>query len=359
MRSINLFIFLIVFTSLLLSCREGNDRKIPMEHICIPFNQIMTLNVGEGELIPLETTDESLVSYVTNVEINDDELILSSGNSVLKFDTKGRYLSNIGALGHSNREYLDTRNMFISENHICVFDWSSHKVNFYDASGKYLSRIDIQPNDEDIYPSTLYKLNDGTFLSNNCYQGSDVSTPAFSVFSPSGELLYHIKGLKKKDGTTHNELRYSTSTNTLLYAEAFCDTIYRVLPNEMKAVKAYYIDFGEHKFTEEEKSGKDFVDMCAYSNIENNIKTKASTIYCCYETVDKMMFVFVYQKIHFVIYDKNKHSIRVYRLEDKSNRLNPLLFAKYTDDEVFFLCEDLENINNNPVLVKMPYKTIF
>lgn len=72
-----------------------------------------------------------------------------------------------------------------------------------------------------------------------------------------------------------------------------------------------------------------------------------------------MMFVFVYQKIHFVIYDKNKHSIRVYRLEDKSNRLNPLLFAKYTDDEVFFLCEDLENINNNPVLVKMPYKTIF
>ena len=182
MRSINLFIFLIVFTSLLLSCREGNDRKIPMEHICIPFNQIMTLNVGEGELIPLETTDESLVSYVTNVEINGDELILSSGNSVLKFDTKGRYLSNIGAVGHSNHEYLDTRNMFISENHICVFDWSSHKVNFYDASGKYLSRIDIQPNDEDIYPSTLYKLNDGTFLSNNCYQGSDVSTPAFSVF---------------------------------------------------------------------------------------------------------------------------------------------------------------------------------
>ena len=89
-------------------------------------------------------------------------------------------------------------------------------MNFYDASGKYLSRIDIQPNDEDIYPSTLYKLNDGTFLSNNCYQGSDVSTPAFSVFSPSGELLYHIKGLEKKDGTTHNELRYSTSTNNIL-----------------------------------------------------------------------------------------------------------------------------------------------
>ena len=109
--------------------------------------------------------------------------------------------------------------------------------------------------------------------------------------------------MEKKDGTTHNELRYSTSTNTLLYAEAFCDTIYRVLPNEMKAVKAYYIDFGEHKFTEEEKSGKDFVDMCAYSNIENNIKTKASTIYCCYETDDKNMIVFVYQKIHFATYD--------------------------------------------------------
>ena len=58
MRSINLFIFLIVFTSLLLSCREGNDRKIPMEHTSIPFNKIMPLNVGEGELNTLETTDE-------------------------------------------------------------------------------------------------------------------------------------------------------------------------------------------------------------------------------------------------------------------------------------------------------------
>lgn len=319
----------------------------------------MTLDVGEGELIRLETTDESLLSYVTNLEINREDLILSSGNSVIRFDTKGRYLNNIGALGHSNHEYLNTRNMFVAENRIGVFDWSSHKVNFYDASGKYLSRIDIQPNNENIYPSTLYNLNDGTLLSNNCYQGPDVLTPAFSVFSPSGELLYHIKGLEKKDGTTHNELRYSAATNTLLYAEAFCDTIYRVLPNEMKAVKAYYIDFGEHKFTEKEKKGKDFVDMCAYSNKEENKKNKACSIFCCYETADKMMFAFIYQKIHFAIYDKNIRSTRVYRLEDKSGSLNPLLFAKYTENEVFFLCDDNRDVKNNPVLVRMPYKKIF
>ena len=33
MRSINLFIFLIVFTSLLFSCREDNDKNIQMEYI--------------------------------------------------------------------------------------------------------------------------------------------------------------------------------------------------------------------------------------------------------------------------------------------------------------------------------------
>ena len=358
MRSNSLFVFLTALTSLLLSCREDCGKSIEMDHIQIPFDEIVSIDVNDCDVIPLETTDESLLSYVTNIEKAGDEFIVSTAKSIIRFDGAGKYVGHIGALGHGNSEYLDTRNMFISGNRLCVFDWNSRKINYYDASGKYQSKTDIQPGEGNIYPSTLYGLTDGTYLSNNCYQGDEIATPAFSVFSPSGELMYHLDGLVKKDGSTHNELRYSPSTNTLLYAEAFYDTIYRVIPDEKEVVKAYYVDFGSYKFTEDEKAGKDFVDLCAYSNLPENAD-KATVTYCCYETDNRLMFLFAWkQQVNFVVYDKHGHSARVFRLVDKTGKLKPMLFAAYTADEALFLCEDLNDMKNNPVLVRIPYNRI-
>lgn len=361
MRRIFLSISFTAFSSLLLSCsvlscgdyrNDGNE----MEYVSIPFDQITSIDVSDGEVIPLETTDESLLSSVTGIEMLRGDYLVSTSNSVTKFDKKGRFLTNIGALGHSASEYLDTKSLFVSADQIHIFDWSLRKVNTYDATGQYLSKVDIQPGENNVYPGTLYLANNGTFLSNNCYQGEDISTPEFSVFSPSGTLMHHIDGLYKKEGTTHNELRFSPSTNTLLYAEAFSDTIYRIDPSGMTAKKAYYIDFGEHKFTEEEKAGKDFIEMCSYSNLEENIKTKASFLYCCYETADKLMFLFIYQAPLFVIYDKDSYSTHVFRLEDKTGKLNPILFAAYTEDDVLFLCEDVNDMKSNPIIVRIPCK---
>lgn len=354
MKSNRLLFILAASAFLLLSCSEDNGKGTEMEHVRIPFDQIVTLDVSEGEVIPLETTDESLLAHVTNIEKMHDMFVVSTPKSVMRFDAAGKYLGHVGALGHGNSEYIDTRNVFTSEDRIHIFDWSSRKVNSYDADGKFLSMLNIELGEGNIYPSTLYRLGDGMFLSHNCYQGPTIATPAFSVLSPSSEMLYHIEGRNLTDAITHNELRYSPSTNTLLYAEAFYDTIYRVSPVDKKVTKAYYIDYGEHKYTEEEKAGKDFMELCAYSNLEEN-KNKAALMYCSYETADRMMFVFVYQVPHFIIYDKNEHSAHVFRLEDKSGKLMPMLFAAYTEDEVFFLCEDLSDMQNNPVLVRMPY----
>lgn len=350
---------LIALTSLLFSCREGSDGETGMERIQIPFDRTETLDINKGDIIPLETTDKSLFTDVKIIEKMDSDFIVLSTNSVLRFDTTGRYTGGIGALGHSSSEYLDTRNMFLSENRIGIFDWTSHKVIFYDGEGRFLSKMDVQHGEHSLFPSTLIPLKDGTYLSNNCYQGDDLSTPSFSIFSSSGEPMYPLKGMKKKDGMTHNELRYSPKTNTVLYTEYFNDTIYRVSPENMNVTKAYYIDFGEHKYTEEEKAGKDFVELCAYSNLKENVENKATALYCCYETDDQMMFVFMYQAhIFFTVYNKDEHAIRVFRLEDKTGNYKPTLFAVYMKDEVIFCCEDMRNMENNPVLVRMPYHKI-
>ena len=183
MKSTRLLFILAVSSFLLLSCREDNGKGAEMEHVRVPFDQIVELDVNEGETIPLETTDESLLAYVPKIEKIHDTFVVSTPNSVMKFYAAGKFVGHVGALGHSSSEYLDTRNMFTSEDRIHIFDWSSHKVNSYDAGGKFLSMVNIQPGDGNIYPSTLYGLGDGMFLSHNCYQGPTVTTPAFSVFS--------------------------------------------------------------------------------------------------------------------------------------------------------------------------------
>lgn len=358
MRKLQLFLIFTAIASLHQSCSEDNSNSLEMENIQIPFAKVEVLDINEGKVIPLETKgEESMISSITNIEAIQDTLVILSTHSISKFDESGHFLGTIGAVGHASSEYTDTRSMFISDRKIHVFDWGGRKINTYDPSGNFLSKQDINSNENNIYPSSLFRTNEGSLLSVNCYQGQDVLTPAFSIFSSSGDLAYDIKGMYKKDGTTRNELRFSPSTNTLLYAEAFNDTIYRVMLDKAEAVKAYYIDYGEYKFTEAEKSGKNFVEMCQYSNKEEFIKTKAGPIFCCYETEEEMMFVFIFQKkLHFVRYDKNDKAPRVFRLEDKTGHLEANLFVAYTKDNVFFSCVDTKSMVNNPILVKFSFE---
>lgn len=354
MRKHHLFFLFTVIAFPHQSCSERNGNGLEMENIQIPFAKVEVLDINDGTVIPLEMKgEESMISSITNIEAIQDTLIVLSSRSIFKFDESGRFLGTIGAVGHATSEYMDTRSMFIAGRNIHVFDWGSRKINTYNTSGNFLSKQDINSNENNIYPASLFRANDGSLLSVNCYQGPDVLTPAFSIFSSSGDLTYDIKGMYKKDASTHNELRFSPSTNTLLYADAFNDTIYRVVLDKAEVVKAYYIDYGEHKFTEEEKAGKDFVEMWQYSNKEEIIKTKAGPIFCCYETEEEMMFVFIFhKKLHFVRYDKNDKETCVFRLEDKTRRLESNLFAAYTKDYVFFSCVDTQNIGNNPILVR-------
>lgn len=357
MKKLLLYVFLAALSSLHQSCKEDKGGDLQFENIRIPFAQVETLDINEGEIISLEVDGEkTLIPYVSNLFEVQNSLFLASSKSVFKYDKTGHFQSIIGAFGHANSEYVDTRSVFDVDDKIFVFNWSSRKIVAYDTLGTFVSKVDIHSNKHNIYPSSLFKTNDGTYLSLNCFQGESVETPAFSLFSSSGNYIGDVEGLLKKDGTNHTELRYSDKTNTLLYSDAFNDTIYRVNPVEGRVERAYYIDYGEHKFTELEKKGKNFVQMCQYSNQEHCMMTKAGPVYSCYETDENMMFVFLFQrKVHFVCYNKDKQETHLYRLEDKTSKLEPSLFAAYSDGCVYFSCVNQQNIESNPVLVKISF----
>lgn len=105
----------------------------------IPIDSVMC---PEYELISLETTENCLLGNVTNLQ-TDDSLIFvweRHHQNLFVFNKEGKYLNRIGERGNSEKEYIDIKWFtLIKENkEVCILDWDSKKLKYYDYKGKFL-----------------------------------------------------------------------------------------------------------------------------------------------------------------------------------------------------------------------------
>ncbi|MFY0592875.1 6-bladed beta-propeller [Roseivirga sp.] len=95
--------------------------------------------IEEVELIGLEETPGSLLSFVSDVQfVNDQIIIKGSTGDVFIFDNNGDFLNKINNQGNGPQEYSFLASFWV-DNSINVFDQPVGRLQRYDLTGKHLS----------------------------------------------------------------------------------------------------------------------------------------------------------------------------------------------------------------------------
>jgi hypothetical protein len=126
--------------SLILFCSCGEKKSdivsIDLKNCAAPSE----LLEPDFEIIPLETTEESLIAYLDKVKICDSCFFISdrTQKAILIFDWKGKFVNKICRLGRGPGEYTDISDFDVYNGHVYVYSGGLGKILRYNFNGKYV-----------------------------------------------------------------------------------------------------------------------------------------------------------------------------------------------------------------------------
>lgn len=151
---------LMFFTS---SCKEKQQEAklcLVKDSICSIYNSNKLSDIVEHfELIPLETTDESLLGNIDIIKKRNGRYYVQSNRDKLSvFDSNGKHLFNVGQVGQGPGEYSLISDFDADLDNIYIL--SPKNIFVYDLSGHFIKKISI----EDCSFGKIRHIRDGFLL---------------------------------------------------------------------------------------------------------------------------------------------------------------------------------------------------
>lgn len=194
------------------------------------------------EVVPLETTDSSVMGDIMKVISVKDRIFVApwNGKSIFIFDRKGKYLSRIDKEGRGPGEYLKISDFMVTEQPKEILVYAQEgKLNFYDWQGNFLREGKM-----DNFVNGVERLPDGGWLANYALSLNTLfqdSVFMMRVMTPEGECvkgffplpkLQVVLPVKMVTSLYYSEGRY--------YAVPITEnTIYEYIPEKMDFVPRY------------------------------------------------------------------------------------------------------------------------
>lgn len=191
------------------------------------------------EIVPLETTAESVIQQIDKLEIVNDTLyILDKDQEIIfLFDKTGKYITKIDDKGRAGEEYLYMTDFHIDNGILYVPDEGASKVLCYNLQGKF----------QFSFP-TISSAYNVTTDSNYIYLFHNFSTETnynVSVYNKN-DYTFHkqYKSFPPQRASWHSHHRAWTNCGNEVYA-SFPDeyNIYRLTPDTCKVIAT--INYGE------------------------------------------------------------------------------------------------------------------
>lgn len=114
------------------------ERKIEL-HLSDEINGI--------DIVPLETTEQSLLSTIVDVSITDDDIFIwDFKNGIFRFSRDGTFLNKIGKRGQGPGEYLYVNQLIIDHDKVLISEMgkesaATRRIHIYDFQGQLLQTI--------------------------------------------------------------------------------------------------------------------------------------------------------------------------------------------------------------------------
>lgn len=138
----------IIFVFLLVSCGNKNmtNSIVDDTEVDVSTSELAISSIIEVEnMVPLETTDSSLVGKIEKLMKRNKQFYVKSANQVLTvFDQNGKYLNSIGRLGTGPEEYPTLLDFDVNAESIYIL--TAGKILVYSLQGQYSKSIPLSIN---------------------------------------------------------------------------------------------------------------------------------------------------------------------------------------------------------------------
>jgi hypothetical protein len=199
------------------------------------------------EIIPLQTTDKSLIAEVSDTRIVGGKVFVTDKQTgrILAFDRKGNFLRQIGRMGRGPNEYFDLTASEVTDEHVLVFDKLSQRLYFYRHDGSFVNAKDVS----DVWAMDIAEVNDKLYFIN---AGSNTDRGYFRLFELDRKGDYIASALPFSEEMSNlgwgMERHYSKNGDRLMFYDAPYDSLFVMKGTRLDEL--YYVDFGPRKAPE-------------------------------------------------------------------------------------------------------------
>ena len=163
----------------LLGCSSNKKQEpisrsgVPVINLSEDVSTVPLLLLSEAaeklEIVPLEMTDESVLSDITEMQVTDHNIWIDHGREfyIYRFSRTGKFLNRIGSIGQGPGEYVNYLTFLVDEDKKEVYIFSTNNgVLVYDFEGGFKKQISDFQTMVGMF-SSIYKqyiLNDHKFF---------------------------------------------------------------------------------------------------------------------------------------------------------------------------------------------------
>jgi hypothetical protein len=217
------------------------------------------LYVDSVTIIPLETTDESLIRRAYDIIYQNDKVYIFDKftQELHVFRDDGSFVFNLNKRGRGPEEYLEMRDVEVDENGN-IYVLSSQKIHIYDSLRRLLRTIPFSLlDDHGVSPTGFaFAFDEGYYLYAGAFGLRAPRPDRFAVYKVNSEGVFEGKGWFPviNNGSEFPRFFKLVDDRTYIFAPPLGnDTLYRF---EADAVyPAYYLDYGDRKLPREYYEG--------------------------------------------------------------------------------------------------------
>ena len=205
-------------------------------------------------MIPLETTDNSLIGEVSRLIYQNDLIYIADNlsNSIFVFDLAGKLKTKIHSEGNGLGEYNRLAYFTVHGKEMVVMDIDIRKLLFYDENGTFIRDKDIS----DIWGMDLYCINDKLYLPNSDSRSNSGCYHLFTIDLADNdkcEMLFPFEEPKSEYGWAVDRYHSKLKDEALIWNWPY-DTLYTVKGSDI--CPSYCMDFGDRLLPEEHRYKK-------------------------------------------------------------------------------------------------------
>ena len=219
-------------------------------------------------MIPLETTDKSLIGEVSRLIYQNDLIYIADNlsNSIFVFDMAGKLKTKIHSEGNGPGEYNRLAYFTVHGKEMVVMDIDIRKLLFYDENGTFIRDKDIS----DIWGRDMYCIDDKLYLPNDKSSSESGYYHLFTIDLADNdkyEMLLPFEKPKGEYGWSIDGYHSKFKDEALIWHWPY-DTLYTVKGSDI--CPSYCMDFGDRLLPEEYKYKKG-IEALRISSRENYV----------------------------------------------------------------------------------------